>query len=159
MTHFHRAIPTHHTTHPPQTTPHPPHATPTTAQVPFDMENGPMFKAKVYRHRGDSYLLLLWHHICIDLWAVVLMFDELRALYTACVAASFDADVVLPAGVPRNPVTYTQCTREQVSCGGCGFARSCGGDVGGGGGIVWWREWALEGQWELGFHCVDAVRS
>lgn len=82
-------------------------------QAPFDLKTGPVFRANLYEADSGTYILLLWHHICIDLWAVVLLFDEWRHLYPACCAAKGPPKTMPPA-LPSMPPTMDACIRQQV---------------------------------------------
>jgi amino acid adenylation domain-containing protein/FkbM family methyltransferase len=54
------------------------------ALAPFDLAHGPVVRATLYRHEPDSHSLLFGvHHIAVDLWAVLRLLEELRALYRA----------------------------------------------------------------------------
>jgi non-ribosomal peptide synthetase component F/acyl carrier protein len=54
------------------------------AERPFDLANGPLFRATVARIAEDSHILLLtMHHIISDAWSVRILMKELRALYQA----------------------------------------------------------------------------
>jgi amino acid adenylation domain-containing protein len=62
---------------------------------PFDLVRGPVFRAVLYRHgpkpQASSLqspahahtLLLCAHHIALDLWSLLILLDELQAVYTA----------------------------------------------------------------------------
>lgn len=51
---------------------------------PFDLERGPVIRAKLYsRSAGDHFLLLAVHHIVYDRWSLNVILDDLRALYRA----------------------------------------------------------------------------
>jgi amino acid adenylation domain-containing protein len=47
---------------------------------PFDLENGPVFRASLF-NRGMPVLFLCVHHIVCDDWSTQVMIDELRSLY------------------------------------------------------------------------------
>jgi amino acid adenylation domain-containing protein len=50
----------------------------------FDLERGPVIRARVIRHAADDHLLLLTlHHIVADAWSMEVLFRELEALYAA----------------------------------------------------------------------------
>ncbi|HEX6371582.1 MAG TPA: amino acid adenylation domain-containing protein [Longimicrobium sp.] len=50
----------------------------------FDLERGPVMRARLLRLGADDHVLLLsMHHIVGDAWSLDLLFDELEALYTA----------------------------------------------------------------------------
>ncbi len=50
--------------------------------TPFDLENGPLFKAVLlYTGEQEAVLLLLFHHIIIDDWSARLLIHELMTCY------------------------------------------------------------------------------
>ncbi len=52
--------------------------------TPFDLENGPVFRATLFRNGpGDHTLALSAHHIAADLWSIVVLLSELQELYSA----------------------------------------------------------------------------
>jgi amino acid adenylation domain-containing protein len=54
------------------------------AQRPFDLEQGPLFRARLVRRTGaDPVLLLVFHHIIGDFWSVAVLLEELGRLYPA----------------------------------------------------------------------------
>ena len=54
------------------------------AHVPFDIEHGPVFRARLFTcSRSEHVLLLVAHHIVIDGWSFWVLLDELREVYTA----------------------------------------------------------------------------
>jgi amino acid adenylation domain-containing protein len=56
------------------------------AARPFDLERGPLFRARLYtRSAEDRTLLLVVHHIIADFWSVGLLVRELEACYSAAV--------------------------------------------------------------------------
>nr|AAM47273.1 peptide synthetase ScpsB [Saccharothrix mutabilis subsp. capreolus] len=48
---------------------------------PFDLADGPVFRALLVRHAGDHVLLLTSHHIVVDGWSLGVLTEELGALY------------------------------------------------------------------------------
>ena len=51
---------------------------------PFDLEHGPLLRARLLRLGTEEHVLLLTiHHIVADGWSMGLIFDELMALYRA----------------------------------------------------------------------------
>jgi acyl-CoA synthetase (AMP-forming)/AMP-acid ligase II/acyl carrier protein len=64
------------------------------AQLPFDLEHGPLLRVRLLTRSGaESILLLAAHHIITDLWSLALMMHELGKLYEAELA---HAPVQLP---------------------------------------------------------------
>ncbi|HEU4561306.1 MAG TPA: amino acid adenylation domain-containing protein, partial [Longimicrobium sp.] len=54
------------------------------ARRPFDLAEGPLFRAALLRlHPGEHVLLLSMHHIVSDGWSMDVLFRELAALYAA----------------------------------------------------------------------------
>jgi amino acid adenylation domain-containing protein len=52
------------------------------ARRPFDLERGPIMRASLYtRGSKDHALLLSVHHIAIDGWSILMLIEELLALY------------------------------------------------------------------------------
>ncbi|ARU63056.1 hypothetical protein CBW65_20310 [Tumebacillus avium] len=57
----------------------------TEATVPFDLEKGPLLRAKLLRLADDEHVLILaMHHIVSDGWSLGVLLRELSALYAAC---------------------------------------------------------------------------
>ena len=51
---------------------------------PFDLENGPLLRAKLVREASDRHLLILTaHHIVCDGWSAVILVRDLGAIYAA----------------------------------------------------------------------------
>jgi amino acid adenylation domain-containing protein len=51
---------------------------------PFNLERGSVFRGRLFRKSADeSVLLLVVHHILADFWSLLILVDELRALYAA----------------------------------------------------------------------------
>ena len=54
------------------------------AHRPFDLEQGPLLRVRLFtRSMHEHILLLVAHHIVADLWSLAVLLDELRVLYTA----------------------------------------------------------------------------
>lgn len=52
--------------------------------TPFDLRNGPLFRAQLIKVAGDSHLLrLTGHHVVCDGWSLGIMMAEISALYNA----------------------------------------------------------------------------
>ncbi|MFI7637614.1 amino acid adenylation domain-containing protein [Nonomuraea sp. NPDC049400] len=52
------------------------------AAEPFDLEHGPLFRARLLRLAPDHHVLSLgFHHIVVDGWSITLLRTELAALY------------------------------------------------------------------------------
>jgi amino acid adenylation domain-containing protein len=65
------------------------------ARRPFDLENGPVIRLALFtRSGGDRLLMLVAHHIVIDMWSVSVLVNELKSIYEA---AARDEIPTLPA--------------------------------------------------------------
>ncbi|MFL5538214.1 MAG: amino acid adenylation domain-containing protein, partial [Longimicrobiaceae bacterium] len=54
------------------------------ARTIFDLQAGPLLRARLLRLAADEHLLLLTlHHIVVDAWSVTILYRELAALYAA----------------------------------------------------------------------------
>ncbi len=74
--------------------------------TPFNLQNGPVFKAILYRLAPEMHILLLnMHHIVADGWSMQVLFDQVTGVYRGIVGG--DAD----AAVEPLPVQYTDYTR------------------------------------------------
>ena len=52
--------------------------------TPFDLRNGPLFRAQLIKVAGDTHLLrLCGHHVVCDGWSLGIMMAEISALYNA----------------------------------------------------------------------------
>jgi amino acid adenylation domain-containing protein/non-ribosomal peptide synthase protein (TIGR01720 family) len=70
------------------------------ARRPFDLAQGPLFRAAVLRLAGNEAVLVLsFHHIVADGWSYELLAREVAALYHGCVTGA-------PPDVPPLPVQY-----------------------------------------------------
>ncbi len=68
---------------------------------PFDLEKGHLLRVHVFvRSENDHVLLIKAHHIACDGWSLMLLLDELRALYAANIAGT-------AATLPR-PIEFTK---------------------------------------------------
>lgn len=69
-------------------------------QRPFDLQQGPLLRAKLLCLGTQEHMLLLsLHHIVSDGWSMSVLFHELGALYTAFCAG-------LPSPLPDLPLQY-----------------------------------------------------
>jgi amino acid adenylation domain-containing protein len=74
---------------------------------PFDLKHGPVIRATLYsRGAADHVLLITAHHIAIDGWSLLLLIEELRALY-------LEATTGTPAALQRPEQEYTDFTDWQ----------------------------------------------
>jgi amino acid adenylation domain-containing protein len=66
-------------------------------QEPFDLNTGPLFKAKLLQLKGHKYVLLInMHHIISDGWSMGVFVRELREAYTAFNQGQIPTLVELP---------------------------------------------------------------
>lgn len=79
----------------------------------FDLATGPVFRAYLIRHGTDLILLIVAHHIAVDLWSYVVMFDEVRALYAHLACGSDDSADALDAVLPPLDWQYRDYARAQ----------------------------------------------
>ena len=69
-------------------------------RTPFDLETGPLFRARLLRLGGEEHLLVLaMHHIVSDGWSAGVLIREVGALYPAMVAGA-------PSPLPPLPTQY-----------------------------------------------------
>ncbi|WP_128984874.1 non-ribosomal peptide synthetase [Streptomyces roseicoloratus] len=80
------------------------------ALVPFDLENGPLVRAHLYRTGETSTLLLLCHHIVWDEGSLPVLETELAALYESLTTGR-------PAELPELPVQYADYSAWQQQDG------------------------------------------
>ena len=53
-------------------------------KIPFDLENGPIFKVYLFKvDEDDNILLINMHHICSDGWSIGIILNELSELYSS----------------------------------------------------------------------------
>lgn len=75
---------------------------------PFDLERGPILRARLYRQSGDDHMLVLTiHHIAIDGGSLGILLQELRVVYAALRAKH-------PISLPPLLVTYDHYVRQQT---------------------------------------------
>ncbi|HZN09751.1 MAG TPA: amino acid adenylation domain-containing protein, partial [Pyrinomonadaceae bacterium] len=74
----------------------------TEARQPFDLQTGPLFRARLLKLRTDDHLLSInWHHIVSDGWSVGVFVRELAELYESFVTGR-------PHRLPDLPVQYAE---------------------------------------------------
>ena len=79
------------------------------AHRPFDLEKGPLLRVSLFtRSAGEHILLLTVHHIAVDSWSLLILADELRALYSM-----LRADVAMT--LPPQRWQYTDFLRWQAN--------------------------------------------
>lgn len=58
------------------------------ASIPFDLGTGPLLRLSVFsRSTTDHILLIVAHHIVVDMWTIALLVHELSETYTASIDA------------------------------------------------------------------------
>jgi amino acid adenylation domain-containing protein len=76
-------------------------------QRPFDLARGPVIRASLYtRGPQDHVLLLTVHHIAADAWSLLLLLEELRALYPEATGGA-------GASLPLPSITYADYVKWQ----------------------------------------------
>ncbi|MGY2260531.1 amino acid adenylation domain-containing protein [Pseudomonas sp. SDO55104_S430] len=74
---------------------------------PFDLRNGPLWRAVLLQVGSDEHVLVLTvHHIAADGWSMQVMVDEFSALYQAAVTGN-------AANLSALPVAYSDYARWQ----------------------------------------------
>ncbi|HEX5705834.1 MAG TPA: amino acid adenylation domain-containing protein, partial [Pyrinomonadaceae bacterium] len=77
------------------------------AHRPFDLQRGPLVRAKLIRlDEADHLLVLTLHHIISDAWSQGILIKELAALYQAYAAGR-------PSPLPELPIQYADFARWQ----------------------------------------------
>lgn len=80
------------------------------AFLPFDLENGPLFRATLFcRGNGADVLLVSIHHIVADLWSLSVLLDELRQLLSA-------TETGLPADLPPACGNFAGHVAREAAC-------------------------------------------
>ncbi|MCA9944681.1 MAG: hypothetical protein KC449_14425 [Anaerolineales bacterium] len=70
------------------------------AQAPFDLANGPLFRARLLKLQANDHILLLtMHHIISDGWSIGILIREIATLYQTKVANQ-------PSPLAKIPVQY-----------------------------------------------------
>ena len=78
------------------------------AHRPFDLEQGPVLRVRVFtRSERDHVLLMVVHHIVIDFWSLAIVLNELSVLYPAHLAR-------IPALLPEPIAQYSNYVRWQA---------------------------------------------
>ncbi|HZI56953.1 MAG TPA: condensation domain-containing protein, partial [Verrucomicrobiae bacterium] len=80
------------------------------AQRPFDLQQTPLFRAKLLRLGGQNHVLLFtMHHIISDAWSIGVLVGEVSALYGAFTAGR-------PSPLPELPIQYADYSVWQREC-------------------------------------------
>ncbi|MDR3637142.1 MAG: amino acid adenylation domain-containing protein [Isosphaeraceae bacterium] len=78
------------------------------ADRPFELERGPLLRVHLFVRAPHDYILLIGvHHIVGDFWSLVLVLEEMQALYPAACAGK-------PAGLPRPAKQYRDFVHWQA---------------------------------------------
>ena len=97
-----------------------------TATAPFDLERGPLWRARILRlGPAEHRLAIALHHIVADGWSLEILAAELAALYEAFAAGR-------PSPLPELPVQYADWAVWQRD-----WLRGEALDEQ----LAWWREW------------------
>ncbi len=80
----------------------------TDVRQPFNLERGPILRARLYRQSDDDAMFVLTiHHIAIDFWSLGVLLAELRVIYAAL-------RTQVPVVLPPLLVTYENYVRHQA---------------------------------------------
>ena len=77
------------------------------AAIPFDLQHGPVWKASLYQHQDDSWLLLVAHHIAVDGWSMMQLVRDLKRHYESVQTGSASK----PDGSGTRHVPYSDFVR------------------------------------------------
>lgn len=84
--------------------------------TPFDLHNGPLFRARLLRLAADRHLLVMTaHHIVCDGWSINVLLQELGEFYTAeCTNASAQLSPVMQFSeyARKNPASDQRANQE-----------------------------------------------
>ncbi|WP_186001748.1 non-ribosomal peptide synthetase [Corallococcus sp. Z5C101001] len=82
---------------------------------PFDLEQGPLWRAVLVRMDARQHVLLLTlHHAISDGWSMGVLLEELTALYTACVEGQPARLAPLPVQAADHAVWQRSWLRDEV---------------------------------------------
>lgn len=77
------------------------------ADLPFDLENGPLMRAKLLQLEDNVHIFLFTiHHIISDGWSLEILLKEMTALYEAFLAG--EPDPLLPLRIQYKDFVYWQ---------------------------------------------------
>jgi amino acid adenylation domain-containing protein len=83
------------------------------ARIPFDLSQGPLFRAALYRLSPAEHVLLVnMHHIVSDGWSIHILMKEMTQLYSA-LAQGQEAKTVLPE-LPVQLADYAAWQQESL---------------------------------------------
>ncbi|HEY0601332.1 MAG TPA: MupA/Atu3671 family FMN-dependent luciferase-like monooxygenase, partial [Herpetosiphonaceae bacterium] len=76
------------------------------AQRPFDLVNGPLIRALIFKHSAQEHTLLVtMHHIVSDGWSLGVLIREMAVLYTSLSRQAQHPEATRPA-LPELPIQY-----------------------------------------------------
>ncbi|HTL55433.1 MAG TPA: amino acid adenylation domain-containing protein, partial [Candidatus Limnocylindrales bacterium] len=82
---------------------------------PFDLENGPLARATLFRLGKEEHVLLInLHHIICDQWSLNLLFEELARNYRAISSGSFISAAELPIQYADFAVWQRETLKDQA---------------------------------------------
>ncbi|MCX5387050.1 non-ribosomal peptide synthetase [Streptomyces sp. NBC_00083] len=92
------------------------------AEEPFDLEAGPLLRARLFTGAPDGHRLVLTaHHLVADLWSLSLLLDELAGAYTAALKGE-PAPVAAEGATPfaafarrQGELTTTETGKRQLA--------------------------------------------
>jgi amino acid adenylation domain-containing protein len=77
------------------------------AWQPFDVSQGPLFRARLLRLGHDDHVfVLILHHAIVDGWSIGIIFEEISAIYSALTSGR-------PAGRPEQPSQFSDFANWQ----------------------------------------------
>jgi amino acid adenylation domain-containing protein len=82
---------------------------------PFDLEQGPILRIKLYRRTAQDYMLALTvHHIAVDFLSLDILINELSTLYSANVGVSASAGDAVYVPLSQGGPQYADYIRWQT---------------------------------------------
>ena len=82
---------------------------------PFDLEQGPILRIKLYRRTAQDYMLALTvHHIAVDFLSLDILINELSTLYATNVGVSPSAGDTVYVPLPQGGPQYADYIRWQT---------------------------------------------
>ncbi len=79
------------------------------ARRPFDLERGPLLRARLFSEQdGRHVLVLVLHHVAVDFWSLAILLDELSTIYAAERRGAAH-------GLPRPAASYAEFAAWQQS--------------------------------------------
>ena len=82
---------------------------------PFDLEQGPILRIKLYRRTPQDYMLALTvHHVAVDFWSLDILINELSTLYAANMGVSPSAGDAVYVPFSQSGPQYAEYIRWQT---------------------------------------------